>query len=255
MTNPDEIIITPKAPEVTANVAIAAPVIFNNVHVTVQAPKPAPRAKSHKAPAHRAPDNAPSIPTIPKVAAAALPEPVDNGVTHHQDYHHGKERHTLTDRDGSTVTVVRSAESSDYTVTFDDKDAKFTTDSDKSGFKGTRRVPYGYGGVKSFAMEASAESTFTRATLTCQDNVSPLWLDGDTLTTSNKMIDTTTVREIQDFLKRNPQLAAELKKMNVPVTEVAGESQTVTDLGKFDPKVKACPRGRDDEYVIGLRGK
>jgi hypothetical protein len=265
MTEPTETTITPKAPEITANIAAAVPVVINHVEVNVQQPVRAARTRSHQ-PAGHTPIVAPSKPPvgIPRSTAVATGQSGsnhDNGVTHHQDYEYGKERHTLTDRDGSTVTVVRDAENSNYRVTFDDKKAKFVTTSDEPGFTGTRRVPYGYGGVKSFKMEASTGSTFHGATLYCQDDVAPVRLVGilptidlDTITTNNKVIDTTTVQEIRSFLKRNPELGAELAKMNVPVTEVAGESQTVRDLGRFDPKIQACPRGKNDEYIVP-RGK
>lgn len=184
---------------------------------------------------------------------------------HHNIGHvNGDERHILTDRDGSTVVIIRDSDTGDTRLTFDDTRARFTTRSDEAGFEGQRRLPNGYGGIRNVQMDVSPSATFNSATIYCQDNVSPLsfsqWglptFDRDTTTTTNQRVGQLTVREVQEFTQRNPELGAELRGMRfrdgtpVVVTEADGRDLTAAALNQLTPpRVQACPAGRDDEYV------
>jgi hypothetical protein len=114
-------------------------------------------------------------------------------------------------------------------------------------------------------MEVSEGKLFDGASIHCADDVPILsWrgIDLDTASTTNRRAGELTAREVQEFMRRNPELGAELRGMRfsdgrpVPVTEVAGQTLTAGALNQLKaPPTVACPAGKDDEYIGRVRGK
>jgi hypothetical protein len=247
--------------------------ITNIVNVTVAG---APTARRHHPPAkgsnpvatstHR-----PTSPPGPTPVHATRNQPTAatsltaSGGHHYIDNYNGNERHTLIDSDGSSVVVISNRETADTTLHFKDRAAEFTTNSEKAGFSGYREVPYGFGGTKPYRMEVSEGKLFDGASIHCADDVPILsWrgIDLDTASTTNRRAGELTAREVQEFMRRNPELGAELRGMRfsdgrpVPVTEVAGQTLTAGALNQLKaPPTVACPAGKDDEYIGRVRGK
>ena len=205
----------------------------------------------------------PKGPTVMSAAVGRAPISSEgileaSGGHHYIDHINGDERHTLIDKDGSKIVVVRDSDTGHTKLTFDDTKVRFTTESDEPGFIGQRRLPKGYGGIRNVQMEVSASDTFSSAKIYCSDNVPALsWggIDFDSTTTSNNDVGKLTVREIKEFTNRNPELGAELRSMRfttgapVIVTEADGRSISAAALNQLSPPaVQACPTGRDDDY-------
>lgn len=217
---------------------------------------PAPRADSAGAPAAApvAPQTAQTSATHVQASPAAAPDAtgVTPGVRHRPDNDTGQERHTLTDRDGDRVVIVRDADTNVRSVTFKDARVEFSTSSDASGFSGTRIVPNGsYGGTDRVEMAVTPGYFFNSGTIYCSDDAR-LFDPFDTRFANNGFVDNLTVHELQSYLLRNPELAAELRRMDVPLVEVAGRDLTAAELGRFRPTHQACPTGRDDDYTARI---
>ena len=254
---------TPQTPAVPAGPTISSEdrtTIINQINVQVNGPERRGNGGGGQRQARRnagttgqrnqgqddvSPGNAtptPRLTTTPTRAGDRNNAPVE------QDFdREGNPTRAIADAAGGRVYITQSGNTT--RVVFSDAATRFTTQSDRAGFRGfDKETQVIAGNPRTDYQDISATPGVDgiwglRGNVACEDR--------GYVAATNAVVEATTRNEIAEFSARHPTIANTLRRLNLAVTVMDGQPATMAQVEARPSQFRACPiePGREDLVV------